>query len=142
MADNKFLGTGVKFPVQADPGTGRFAMTSGAAGVKESLYIILMTAKGERWMAPDFGSNITSYTFMDTSDTMLNLLRNDLSAVILAQEPRISEVDINFDADSRKGCLIIDIDYTVAAENTKDNLVFPFYLQAVKEVEADEPVGD
>lgn len=141
MAKNDFLGTGVKFPVQADPGTGRFALSSGEMSVKESLYLILMTARGERWMAPAFGSNITSYTFMDTSNTMLNLLRSDLSSAILSQEPRISEVEIRFDAVSRRGCLIIHINYTVSAANTRDNLVFPFYLKAGKEAEADGPMG-
>lgn len=139
MEDHKFLGTGVKFPVQADPGTGRFAMSSGEMSVKESIYLILMTARGERWMVPDFGSNITSYTFMDTSLTMLNLKRSELSSILLTQEPRISDLDITFDEDIRRGCLLIDISYRVSKTNSRDNLVFPFYLRAAREVEADEP---
>lgn len=133
MADKQFLGTGIKFPVQPDPGTGRFELCKEENSVRQSLYMILMTVRRERWMSPEYGSNITSYAFMDTSSTMLNLLRSDLRSQILRQEPRISEVEITFDADSREGCLIIYIDYTISDANTRGNLVFPFYLRAGRE---------
>lgn len=133
MKESGFLGSGLKFPVQADPGTGRFVMSHGADSVKEALYIILMTSTGERLMSPEFGSGLLSYTFMETSATMLNIMKNELKAVILKQEPRISEVGIDMDAVSSPGCLYIHISYKLAQTNTWDNFVFPFYLQTVKE---------
>lgn len=142
MADRTYLGTGVKFPVQADPGTGRFAMASAGESVRESVYIILMTARGERWMVPGFGSNINSYTFMDTSATMLNLMRSDLRTQILRQEPRITDVEITFDQSGQEGCLFVNVEYTISNSHTRDNLVFPFYLQAVREGIADGPVEE
>lgn len=142
MADRNYLGTGMKFPVQADPGTGRFAMASGVESVRESVYIILMTARGERWMVPGFGSNINSYTFMDTSATMLNLMQNDLRRQILTQEPRISDVEITFDQSGQEGYLLVNVEYTVSARHMRDSLVFPFYLQAVREGAADGPVEE
>ena len=54
--------------------------------MKESVYIILMTNRGERWLDPDFGSDIMRYTFMDTSLTMLNLMASDLRTLLLEQE--------------------------------------------------------
>ena len=39
------LGSGMKFPPQINPATGRFEVVSGQASVKESVYIILMTQK-------------------------------------------------------------------------------------------------
>lgn len=134
----RFLGTGIKFPPQIDPGTGRFALSSGSQSVKESLYLILMTNRGERWLEPTFGSRLMSYTFMDTSITMLSMFSDDLRNRILSQEPRISDVEVNIDAESREGCLIISITYTLAATNTQDNMVFPFYLNAVREEAIDE----
>lgn len=134
----RFLGTGIKFPPQVDPGTGRFALSSGPQSVKESLYLILMTNRGERWLEPTFGSRLMSYTFMDTSITMLSMFSDELRSSILSQEPRISDVDVNIDAESREGCLIISITYTLAATNTQDNMVFPFYLNAVREEAIDE----
>lgn len=129
----EFLGTGMKFPPQIDMGTGRFAFSTGAQSVRESVYLILMTNRGERWLEPFFGSQLMSYTFMDTSITMLSLLSDNVRELILSQEPRISDVDVAIDAESREGCLIINITYTIAATNTQDNLVFPFFLNELRE---------
>lgn len=130
MDDRQFLGTGMKFPPQVDPGTGRFALSSGAQSVKESIYIILMTNQGERWLEPTFGSQIMRYTFMDTSLTMLNIMSNELRTFLLEQEPRISNVEVDINPAVKDGCLIVNIQYTIADTNTQDNLVFPFYLNA------------
>lgn len=130
MDERAFLGAGMKFPPQIDPGTGRFALSSGAQNVKESVYIILMTNRGERWLDPDFGSDIMRYTFMDTSLTMLNLLSSDLRTLLMEQEPRISDVTVDIDPEVKDGCMLVNVAYTVADTNTRDNLVFPFYLNA------------
>ena len=50
-----FLGRGWKFPVQIDPATGRVGMSELEQDIKESIYILLATAPGERVMRPDFG---------------------------------------------------------------------------------------
>ena len=137
--DNKaFLGAGMRFPPQIDPGTGRFAVSSGERSVKESVYLILMTSRGERWLEPRFGSGMAAYAFMDTSPTMLRMLSDELRELLLSQEPRIGDVDVEIDPEVRDGCLIVSISYTVAATNSKDNLVFPFYLNAAQEEPSDE----
>ena len=138
MKNNEFLGSGLKFPIQVNKATGRFIMSSGETSVKESLYIILMTQKEERWIHPEFGSRILSYTFMDTSLTRINMLAKDLEQTILSQEPRISEVDIDVNPRLDKGCLLINISYTIAQTNARDNMVFPFYLYSGTEEQENE----
>ena len=133
MNDRAFLGAGMKFPPQIDPGTGRFAVSTREQSVRESVYLILMTSRGERWLEPNFGSQMASYAFMDTSPTMLRMLSDDLRHLLLTQEPRISDVDVEIDPETKNGCLLVSIRYTVAATNSRDNLVFPFYLNAARE---------
>ena len=133
MNDRAFLGAGMKFPPQIDPGTGRFAVSAGEQSVRESVYLILMTSRGERWLEPNFGSQMASYAFMDTSPTMLRMMSDDLRDLLLTQEPRISDVDVEIDPETKNGCLLVNIRYTVAATNSQDNLVFPFYLNAARE---------
>lgn len=128
MSQSAFLGTGMRFPPQVEPGTGRFALSAGERSVKESVYLILMTNQGERWLEPDFGSQMLNYTFMDTSLTMLRILSDNLRDLILRLEPRISSVDIQIDPQAARDCLVINVIYQVAATNSRDNLVFPFYL--------------
>ena len=136
MSEKAFLGTGMKFPPQIDPGTGRFAVSSQEQSVRESVYLILMTSQGERWLEPAFGSQMASYAFMDTSPTVMRMLSDQLRELLLRQEPRISDVEVEADPKQQEGFLIISIRYTVAATNQEDNLVFPFYLNVTRE-EAD-----
>ena len=131
--EQAFLGTGVAFPPQIDPATGRFKMSSGPASVKESIYLILMTQVTERLTRPSFGTETASYVFMDVSLTELTIMRRDLTNSILRQEPRVTNVNISTDMQAQQGYIMIQIDYTLAATNQRDNLVFPFYLNAEPE---------
>ncbi|MCR5520635.1 MAG: GPW/gp25 family protein [Lachnospiraceae bacterium] len=139
--DSEFLGTGMKFPPTINPSTGRFETSSGIASVKESVYVILMTQKTERWLRPEFGSEIQRFAFTDPNATRLNLMRMDIVNDIKMSEPRVSDVTVNFDAQSKPGYLLIDIRYTVAETNTRDNLVFPFYLYGASEENNEEQQG-
>ena len=142
MDDNKaFLGQGMKFPPQVNPATGKFATVSKEQSVKESVYLILMTQKRERLARPDFGTNLMSYTFMDTGITALNMMARELSSDIMRQEPRIADVQVEIDSQSKEGCLFINIGYRIRENNVRDNLVFPFYLDATWE-ESDTEFGE
>lgn len=126
--EGSFLGRGMKFPPGINPATGCFVTASGAESVKQSIYLILMTQKTERFLRPEFGSNLMNYTFMDTGLTMLNIMSREITNDILNNEPRVEDVDIDIDSTTKKGCLIINISYKIRETNTSDNLVFPFYL--------------
>ncbi|MDR2088436.1 MAG: GPW/gp25 family protein [Clostridiales Family XIII bacterium] len=140
MSENNeaFLGTGMKFPPRINKNSGRFAVSSGAENVKESVYIILMTGLGERWLEPNFGSRIMRYAFLDTSPAMLNMLASEIRNAILGQEPRVSDVDIDFEETVADGCLIVNIAYRLRESNTVENMVFPFYLGLGDTENADE----
>ena len=139
MPTNNFLGTGLKFPPQINKATGRFMVSSDEESVKESIYLILMTQKTERFLRPDFGSNLMSYAFMDINITSVNMMIRALTEQILAQEPRVGDVVITTDSHVKDGCLLVMIDYVIRKSNIRDNLVFPFYLNALSEEEAYEP---
>lgn len=129
----------MKFPPQINRATGRFVTVSEEQSVRESLYLILMTQKTERPLRPDFGSEVMSYTFLDVNGPMLNMVIRSITDQIENQEPRVTDVTVTADTQSRTGVVIFNIGYTIAATNTKDNLVFPFYLNAVEEEEEEEP---
>ena len=135
---NSFLGTGMKFPPEIDLATGRFKTVSGNQAVKEALYLILMTQRTERIVRPGFGSDIMGYAFMDTGSTMLSIFRRNITQTILEQEPRISDVDVTTEYRENEGVIIINVDYLVSSTNTRDNLVFPFYLNSVEEEPAED----
>ena len=129
---NSILGTGMKFPPQVNPATGRFVTVSEAESVKESIYLILMTQQTERYMRPKFGSHVQSYAFADTNNTMLTIMSREITNDIVSNEPRISNINVTMDARSKSGCLLINISYTLIETQQNDNLVFPFYLSNVQ----------
>ena len=126
--ENNYLGRGMKFPPQINPATGRFETVENEQSIKQSIYLILMTQKRERFIRPDFGSNIMNYTFMDTGITMLNIMSREITSDILNNEPRIDDVRIDINPEVKSGCLIINIGYRIIKSNVRENLVFPFYL--------------
>ena len=128
--EQEFLGSGMKFPPQVNPATGRFVVSSGRESVRESVYLILMTQKTERFVRPDFGSSLMSYTFMDTGTTILNMMAREVANDIMSQEPRISDIETSIEPSPKAGCLIIRLQYVIRDGNVRENLVFPFYLDS------------
>ena len=129
MPDNKdYLGKGIKFPPQINPATGKFVTVSEEESVKQSLYLILMTQRSERPLRPNFGSNIMSYTFMDQNAGTLGMMKRTIKEQITAQEPRVSNVQVTLESGSQRGVLLFNIEYTVISTNSRNNFVFPFYL--------------
>lgn len=126
--EREFLGRGWSFPVGTDS-TGSVALSEGEADIRESIRIILGTAKGERVMRPEFGCGIHDYVFSTVNATTLNLMETSVREALIRWEPRI---DVQSVETSREGIsvgkLLISIDYRVRSSNNEYNLVYPFYL--------------
>lgn len=126
---NAFLGKGFKFPIQVDEITGKMKTSSYEEDIKEAIYIILMTKKGERVMNPDFGCGAYEYVF-DTMDyTTLSMMEREVREALTLWEPRITDLEVNLEVDeAQEGCVQVKIGYTVRSTNNPYNLVFPFYI--------------
>lgn len=128
MNGKEFLGRGLKFPLQVDPRTGKLAMSDQEEDIREAIGIILRTGKGERVMRPDFGANTMDYAFAPVSSSMTNSIAYDLRLILLEQEPRIRDVEIQCEQlDQHSGAVVIHIGYTVRSTNNRYNHVYPFY---------------
>lgn len=130
LENNDFLGTGLKFPVGINKVTGRFKMSSDNEDIKESIYIILMTRKGERLLMPNFGSNINDFVFEVVNETNLTLMESSIKNSIQTYEKRISDLKVEITQDGQdSGKLMINISYVISKINMPGNIVFPFYIQ-------------
>jgi phage baseplate assembly protein W len=127
-----FLGKGWKFPVKVD-GAGRFALSQFEEDIREAIRIILLTAKGERVMRPEFGAGLHDFVFEVMSVTNIGTIQAAIQRALIELEPRIELLSVNVEPDRGDiGKLLIDIDYIVRATNTQFNLVFPFYISPEK----------
>lgn len=124
-----FLGVGTAFPMTLDPATQGLARAQYEASVRQSILIILGTAKGERVMRPDFGCGIHDLVFANLSAATIGRVDRDVHEALLRLEPRIDVIAVKVNPNAAGNVLLIDIEYEVRATNTAFNLVYPFYLQ-------------
>ena len=124
-----FLGKGWKYPVYVDH-QHEIAMSEYDNDIKEAIWIILGTARGERVMRPDFGCGIHDMVFASLNSATLTLMENSVQEALLSWEPRIDLIGIQVsDEYAQEGKVVISIDYRVRSTNKRDNLVYPFYLK-------------
>ena len=125
----EFLGRGLKFPLQVDPKTGKFALVEEEEDIRESIGIILRTVRGERVMRPDFGTDVMEYLFAPINDTLQDGISFDLQEDLLYQEPRIRDVEVKvLEPAGPEGSVTVEVSYTVRSTNSRYNHVYPFYV--------------
>lgn len=126
---NSFLGRGFRFPIEVDAVTGRMKTSACEEDIKEAIYLILMTKKGERVLKPEFGCGIHDYIFGTMDFTSLKEMERSVEEALILWEPRIRDIDVEVDMDEMEsGKLIVHIGYVVRTTNNPFNLVFPFYI--------------
>jgi len=128
MAKN-FLGRGWKFPILVDPTTGRIEISEYEQDVREAIWIILSTARGERVMRPDFGCGIHDLVFAPINAATIGEVDSNVREALINFEPRIEIINLDVsDQEAHNGKLLISIDYRVRTTNNEFNLVYPFYF--------------
>ncbi len=138
MSNEKdFLGKGLRFPVSINL-NGGVSSSQLEENVRQSLFVILGTAPGERLNRPRYGCQIHDLMFAPNSQVTAARAEVYCEEAIYKFEPRIEKVtcsaSVNPDEPNR---LDIRIEYVIAGKNVPRNLVYPFYLKA----EEGEPVS-
>jgi Bacteriophage baseplate protein W len=123
-----FFGQGWSYPVRADQ-NGSLQLVGGDLKIRQSLWIILSTAPGERLMLPNFGCGIHDLVFMPNTAALRGMLEQRVKDALIRWEPRIDVLDVRVDSPpDARNYLTIRIDYRVRANNAIFNLVFPFFV--------------
>jgi phage baseplate assembly protein W len=135
-----YLGVGWGFDVEPrDPGSNAGVRVDDGGvirpaeyedSVRQAIWIILGTARGERVMRPDFGCGIYDMVFEVNSPATEGRIAQEVREALLLNEPRIDVRDVQVDAQSDGEVLLISIDYEVRSTNNVFNLVYPFYLES------------
>lgn len=130
-----FLGTGWGFPPTFDNSLNQVKTSSDEQDIDESLQILLSTRLGERVMVPKYGCNLDELLFNPLDLTMKTYISDLIRTAILYHEPRIDVNKIDYNqGDELQGELLIIIDYTVRATNSRMNMVYPFYRNEANEI--------
>jgi hypothetical protein len=106
--------------------------------VRQSIFIILGTAPGERINRPHFGCQIHDLMFAPNNDLTAARAEVYCEEAIYKFEPRVEKVSCTATANAdEQNRLDIRIEYVIAGKNDKRNLVYPFYLK--QQAEEEEP---
>lgn len=129
MGKKDFLGTGFHFPIQIDKATGRMMTTTQEEDIKEAIYLILMTKKGERLQNPLFGCDIYQFMYESLHTQTLHEIEKSVKMAIHMWEPRVKDILVHAELDKEnEGLVRVSISYVVRTTNNPYNLVFPFYM--------------
>ncbi len=123
MVQESYLGVGLKYPTQLVNGSAVLAHSREL--IQQSIYVILSTPIGERFMNPAFGSRVEEMIFEQNDEILKSMLRLFISDALEKWEKRIKFVDVKFEQDdSLINCLI---SYRILSVNEIDSYVYPFY---------------
>ncbi|MGE0546814.1 MAG: GPW/gp25 family protein [Kofleriaceae bacterium] len=126
---NDFLGKGLRFPVSLNL-NGGVSTSAVEENVRQSIFIILGTAPGERLHRPDFGCQIHDLMFAPNNDITAARAEVFCEEAIYKFEPRIEKVSCRATANADEpNRLDVRIEYVIRGKHDKRNLVFPFYLR-------------
>ena len=139
--DKDFLGKGLRFPVSINL-NGGVSSSQLEENVRQSLFVILATAPGERVSRPRWGCRIHDLMFAPNNPVTAARAEVYCEEAIYKYEPRIEHVSCRAGANpDQPNRLDIRIEYVIAGKNDKRNLVFPFYLRNEDDEQGGPPTG-
>lgn len=129
VTNDKFIGNGWRFPIEPDA-AGGLGYVSGDRNVEQSLRILLQTDRGQRLMRLEFGCTAGRLVFAPGSEHFLREVERAVREAVRDWEPRVELDDVRAELSPRDETIVlVAINYRIRASNTRENLVFPFYLR-------------
>jgi phage baseplate assembly protein W len=124
-----FRGVGWSFPVRAGA-DGAIELARLDESIRQSILLIVSTARGERVMRPTFGCAIHELVFAPNDAMTAARAGFAVREALIDWEPRIQVLDVRAEPDAAEGDrLLVSLRYRVRATNNVFNLVYPFYLE-------------
>jgi len=116
---------GMAFPFAVDPATGRIAMSSGDAKVRENVRIVIGTRLGERPMRRDFGTRIPSLVHDPNDEVLVDIASKQTVEALHLWEPRILVSGTTVEQDPDQGQFQLRITYVHVNEQVEGTAVLP-----------------
>lgn len=148
IQSNKFVGVTLPFN---NPKGIFFQSTTNMKQLFSNVRNLLLTTRGERYMLPDFGTNLKSILFenITSEETFIESIKNDIIDALNTWMPFLTieklNVDINPDApELAENDHAIKIDLTLKLRDTTIYLPIRLFISTTGriEIEAIEPRGN
>lgn len=133
--NNSFLGTGWAFPPTFKKNNGALTAAN-AEDVRQSLWILLTTQLDERVMRLDFGTDLNRLQFEPLTVNLQTYIKDRIRQAVLLHESRVKLESVYLHEDRIiEGIVLIELKYTLVTTNTRDNFVYPFYINEATNLE-------
>jgi phage baseplate assembly protein W len=117
------LYSGISFPARKDSRTGFWLTTTDEQLIKESIFVILNTKKGEMPMNPAFGNSVDEILFENTDHAIQGIVCQQLQQDIETWEPRVSVRSIaSYSKDNER---LFDIQLTLKTTGQQFSVSVP-----------------
>lgn len=123
-----FLGQGWSFPPTFTKGTNTVNLVKAEEDIKQSLMILLSTTLGERVMRADYGADLHQQIFEPMDAAFKPFVTDIIRTAIILYEPRINLDSVDVFIDQLEGRVELTVNYTIISNNTRSNIVYPYYL--------------
>jgi phage baseplate assembly protein W len=122
------IGSGWAFPV-IPAADGGLALVSDETRIKQSIWLILATAPGERVMLPTFGCGIHDLVFQPNTVAVRGSVQAEVNDALTRWEPRVDVIDITVSTPAgQPDVMLIDIQFRLRTTNAFYNLVYPLFI--------------
>lgn len=128
-SDTGFLGQGWSFPPRFNRANARIIPVADKEDITESLRILFLTRPGERIMHPRYGCALQDLVFEPMNASTGAGIEHAISRSILFYEPRIELRRVVAQTmESPEGRFQVLVEFRIRVTNTRNNVVFPFYI--------------
>jgi phage baseplate assembly protein W len=124
-----FIGKGWSFPPSFNKTLKSVNHREGNDDIVESLQILLTTLPGERIYDAKYGCDLTPLLFEPFTTSLKTRLSERIKTAVILYEARIEFEDTEFNLSLEEGIMYISVLYTLKKNNSRYNMVFPFYLK-------------
>lgn len=124
-----FFGVGLKQPFKINPSTGKTGLVSGVDNIEQSIRSILSTKPGERLYHKDFGIDLSELVFEASDSATLKALEEKITEGLTQFQSMITVDDVQFELNAPEGLILIHVEFTIKATNSRGNYVYPYYIK-------------
>lgn len=123
----QFIGNGMSVSKVFDKLHLNTTVITGKDKIHDSIYTILSTKIGERFMLPEFGSKLHMVLFEPNTFVFQDLVQFYVRDALTKWERRINVLDVKVITEVEGNVVPVEITYQIANSNVVDTYVFPFH---------------
>lgn len=122
----EFIGNGMSVTTVFDRIKANTKVISGTDKINDSIYTILSTKIGERFMLPEFGSKLYMILFEPNNYIFKDLANFYIRDALSKWEKRIEVIDVKVQTETEGNIVPIEISYKITNSNIVETYVYPF----------------